>query len=198
MLFGNNGYVVGTTINTGSLQTSGLDITSSYTLDLNRFGKVNLDLVGTFLLDLSTEPLPGLGTYNCKGLYGYTCGEPSPTWRHQLRTTWMIPGKEKATLSLAWRYLDSVKLSSLSDNAFLNGQGSIINSKIPAYSYFDLATTVNFTKGLTLRAGVNNLLDKDPPAIAQGILASFGNGNTYPGVYDPLGRTIFVGATVAF
>jgi iron complex outermembrane recepter protein len=198
VLFGNNGYVVGTTINTGSLQTSGLDITSSYTLDLNRFGKVNLDLVGTFLLDLSTEPLPGLGTYNCKGLYGYTCGEPSPTWRHQLRTTWMIPGKEKATLSLAWRYLDSVTLSSLSDNAFLNGQGSIINSKIPAYSYFDLATTVNFTKGLTLRAGVNNLLDKDPPAIAQGILASFGNGNTYPGVYDPLGRTIFVGATVAF
>nr|WP_231708178.1 TonB-dependent receptor [Sphingomonas populi] len=200
VLFGNDGYVVGTTINTGSLKTSGIDITSSYTLDLNRFGKLNFDLIGTFLLDLSTEPLPGLGSYDCKGLYGYSCGQPSPKWRHQLRSTWMIPGDNQATLSLAWRYLDSVKLSTLSDNAFLNeqGPGSVINRKIGAYSYFDLSMTSNFTKNLTLRAGVNNLLDKDPPAIAQGVLSSFGNGNTYPGVYDPLGRTIFIGATVNF
>ncbi|MEG3087205.1 TonB-dependent receptor domain-containing protein [Sphingomonas sp. PB4P5] len=198
VLFGTDGYVVGTTINTGSLRTSGLDVASSYTFDLNRLGKLNFDLVGTYLLDLTTEPLPDLGTYNCKGLFGYTCGQPSPTWRHLLRTTWVVPGKDQATLSLAWRYLDKVKLSSLSDNAFLAGQGSVINRKIDAYSYFDLATTINFTDGLTLRAGVNNMLDKDPPAIAQGILASFGNGNTYPGVYDALGRTIFIGATVAF
>jgi outer membrane receptor protein involved in Fe transport len=50
----------------------------------------------------------------------------------------------------------------------------------------------------TLRAGINNLFDKDPPAIAQGLLSSFGNGNTYPGVYDPLGRMLFVGLTAKF
>ena len=53
-------------------------------------------------------------------------------------------------------------------------------------------------KDFTLRAGINNLFDKDPPAIAQGLLSSFGNGNTYPGVYDPLGRMIFVGLTAKF
>ena len=46
--------------------------------------------------------------------------------------------------------------------------------------------------------GVNNLLDKDPPIIASGILSAFGNGNTFPGVYDALGRTVFAGATVTF
>lgn len=198
VLFGNDGYVIGSTINTGSLETSGLDITSSYTLDMTRFGKLNFDLVGTYLLKLATEPLPGLGTYDCKGLFGYTCGQPSPEWRHQLRTTWQVPGPNRATLSLNWRYYGSARLSSLSDNEFLAGTPSQINRKIDAYSYFDLATTVSFTQNLTLRAGVNNLFDKDPPAIAQGILASFGNGNTYPGIYDPLGRTIFVGATVEF
>jgi outer membrane receptor protein involved in Fe transport len=51
---------------------------------------------------------------------------------------------------------------------------------------------------ITLRAGVNNVFDKDPPVIAAGLLTLFGNGNTYPGTYDPMGRTIFVGATLDF
>lgn len=199
VLFGNDGYVVGTTLNTGYLMTSGIDITSNYHFGIGKLGKIDLDLVGTYLAKLVTEPLPGLGSYDCKGLYGYTCGEPSPTWRHQLRTTWEIPGPNKPTVSLAWRYFGSVKLSSLSDQTAFDGlTPSIYNRKIKAYNYFDLSTTMTFAKKLTLRAGVNNLFDKDPPAIAQGILASFGNGNTYPGVYDPLGRTIFVGATVEF
>jgi len=55
-----------------------------------------------------------------------------------------------------------------------------------------------------LRGGINNVMDKDPPAIAAGLLSSFsngssfGNGNTYPGVYDAMGRMLFVGATVQF
>jgi len=199
VLFGNDGYVVGTTLNTGYLMTSGIDVTSSYNFGIGKLGKIDLDLVGSYLAKLVTEPLPGLGSYDCRGLYGYTCGEPSPKWRHQLRTTWEIPGPNKATLSLAWRYFGSVKLSSLSNQTAFEGlTPSQINRKIKAYNYFDLATTITLDKKLTLRAGVNNLFDKDPPAIAQGILASFGNGNTYPGVYDPLGRTIFVGATVEF
>jgi outer membrane receptor protein involved in Fe transport len=45
---------------------------------------------------------------------------------------------------------------------------------------------------------MNNAFDKDPPVIAAGLLSSFGNGNTYPGVYDPMGRTLFVGLTMDF
>jgi outer membrane receptor protein involved in Fe transport len=198
VLFGNDGYVIGTTLNTGYLQTSGLDITGSYGFRIGNAGKLNLDLVGTYLDKLVTQPLPGFGTYDCRGLYGYTCGEPSPKWRHQFRTTWLIPGPNDPTLSVAWRYFGQVKLSSLSSNEFLNGAPSVINRKINAYNYIDLTGSISFEKKLTLRAGINNLFDKDPPAIAAGILSTFGNGNTYPGVYDPLGRTIFVGATLEF
>ena len=188
------GYIVSTTYNTGYLQTSGLDFDTDYTLGIGKHGKINFNLVGTLLLHQVAEPLPGLGSYDCKGYYGYTCGEPNPTWHHVARITWLIPGD--ASLSLAWRMIDRTKLSSLSSNSFLTGVGSQINSHIPTYNYFDLAVTKTFPHGLQLRAGVNNIGDKDPPAIASGILESFGNGNTYPGVYDTLGRTIFVGATV--
>jgi len=187
------GYIVSTTYNTGYLRTSGIDFNADYTLGVGKLGKVNFNLVGTLLLDQTSEPLPGLGTYNCKGYYGYTCGEPNPTWHHVARVTWLLP--DDASLSLSWRMINRTKLSSLASGT-LNGVGSEINSHIPTYNYFDLAATINLTGGLQLRAGVNNIADKDPPAIASGILESFGNGNTYPGVYDTLGRTIFVGATV--
>ncbi|RJF85850.1 TonB-dependent receptor domain-containing protein [Sphingomonas cavernae] len=202
VIFGTDGYIVATTLNTGYLKTSGVDVNASYafdldTLGLNEGGKLNFELVGTWLDKHVVQPLPGLGTYDCAGLFGPTCGQPTPTWRHQFRTTWQMPWSN-ASLSLNWRYFGSTKLSSNTDNEYLAGTPFVINSKIGAYSYFDLAATVDVIENFTLRAGVNNIFDKDPPAIAQGLLSSFGNGNTYPGVYDPLGRMIFVGLTAKF
>lgn len=191
------GYIISTTLNTGYLETSGVDITADYTRHIGKFGKLNFNLVGSVLASQISEPLPGLGTYDCTGLYGYTCGEPNPVWRHNARVTWIAP-EEKATVSLSWRYYDGVKLSSLSSNPFLANTPSEINKDIPAYNYFDLAGTYKLNKAIELRAGVNNLFDKAPPAIATNILSAFGNGNTFPGIYDPLGRNIFVGLTAAF
>lgn len=198
-LFGSNGYVTGSTLNTGYLLTSGIDVSAAYTRRIGNLGKLDANIVGTWLQQQVEEPLPGLGSYDCKGYYGYSCGQPNPTWRHVARLTWTVPG-EKATLSLAWRHFAKTALSTSSSNAFLSQAGpiSIINATIPAYEYFDLAATVVPTKQLQFRMGINNLTDKAPPAIASGVLASFGNGNTYPGVYDPMGRTLFVGATLTF
>jgi outer membrane receptor protein involved in Fe transport len=74
----------------------------------------------------------------------------------------------------------------------------VLNASLPAYSYFDLALSAKVQKNIAFRLGVNNLLDKDPPAVAQGLLYSFGNGNTYPGVYDVAGRTFFIGLNAEF
>jgi iron complex outermembrane receptor protein len=68
---------------------------------------------------------------------------------------------------------------------------------LDAVSYFDLAATWNVTDYATLRAGVNNLTDEEPEYVPQGVTARE-NGNTYPGIYDPLGQYLFVGATIQF
>jgi outer membrane receptor protein involved in Fe transport len=45
---------------------------------------------------------------------------------------------------------------------------------------------------VTVRIGVNNVLDKNPPVIGSNNLPSTsGNGNTFPQVYDSLGRFLF-------
>jgi outer membrane receptor protein involved in Fe transport len=209
VLFGTNGYLFANNQNTGYLQTSGADVSGSYRFDVNElgfgrlagrnWGQLELSLVGTWLNSRRIEQLPGLPTYNCKGLFGPTCGEPTPSWRHNVRVTWTAPGGA-TTVSAFWRYFGSTSLSSNTSDPSLMGDPLhpvVINAAIPAYSYLDLAATWKI-HSVELRGGVNNVFDKDPPAIAAGLLASFGNGNTYPGIYDPMGRVLFVGATVAF
>jgi iron complex outermembrane receptor protein len=190
------GYVTATNLNTGQLSTSGLDIGASYSVPTG-VGRFSVDMLGTWLNDLTTQPLPGQASYDCKGLFGGTCGQPSPEWRHQARFTW-TSSDDKGAISLNWRYIGATKLSYNTTDPSLTGDTYIINSRLPVANYFDLAATAAVMKQLTLRVGVNNLLDRDPPAIAQGVLSSFGNGNTYPGIYDVAGRSFFVGLSAEF
>jgi outer membrane receptor protein involved in Fe transport len=196
VLFGEQGYVISTTQNTGSLKTSGVDVGANYAVDTG-IGGFSLSFIGTWLKELRNEPLPGLGSYDCVGLFGPTCGQPSPEWRHQARISWSDT-TDIASVSLNWRYIGGTKLTNNTDDPFLTGPAYTLNATLPAYSYFDLALTAKVDGGISFRAGVNNLLDKDPPAIAQGLLYSFGNGNTYPGTYDVAGRTFFIGMNAEF
>ena len=66
-----------------------------------------------------------------------------------------------------------------------------------ARHYFDLAAIWNYNEYTSLRVGVNNLFDKAPPLAGNAAGPSFaGNGNTFPGLYDGLGRYWFVGVSV--
>ena len=204
VLFGTNGFITATNQNTGYLQTSGMDFTSSYGFDLGNMlpgapdlGSVDVSFVGTWLNSRRVEQLPGLGSYNCVGLFGPTCGQPTPDWRHNVRMTWSSP-QRSTTVSANWRYFGSAELSQNSSNEFLQGDPVAINARIAAYSYFDLAATWKWVDSVEFRAGINNVFDRDPPMIAAGLLSAFGNGNTYPGVYDPMGRLVYFGMTVEF
>ena len=94
----------------------------------------------------------------------------------------------------------------MNPSATLNAPNySLYNSHLPAMNYFDLFLTGKVNKSIQLRAGVNNLFDKDPPLVSSGgtgvassCSAVLCNGNTYPGVYDSLGRYLFVGASLNF
>ena len=78
---------------------------------------------------------------------------------------------------------------------------------IPAYSYIDLTGTFNVYKNIRLELGVNNLFDKDPPLVVGGDCSTSSgggnagancNGNTFPGVYDAMGRYLFATITAQF
>jgi len=189
--------IVATSVNIAKETTTGVDFGFNYTHKLVDYGSLSFALNGTLLTKFETESAPGLGTYECKGLFGATCGTPLPKWRHKLRGTWATPWN--MDLSLTWRHIDEVKLDRSDANPLLSGAFSPIDASMAARDYFDVAASWDITKQLTVRGGINNLFDKDPPIVNSSVLAAvFGNGNTYPQVYDALGRRVFVNVSYKF
>ncbi len=198
------GYIVGNNQNVAVAATSGLDFQADYRLALEDvgaagMGSVSFHFFGTYLLTDQTQPLKGLPTYDCAGLFGPTCQTDNPTWRHTFRVSWNTPWNILA--SLQWRYMTGTKLDANSTQPGLGGPGlpggfDPNNAALGSRSYLDLSGAWRINQTLTLRAGVNNLLDQDPPLVSQNI-AGIGAPNTYPS-YDLLGRQIFISATAKF
>jgi outer membrane receptor protein involved in Fe transport len=195
---GTQGYVDDPIVNTGSLQTKGIDTELNYALDMGgSAGRLAFQLIGTYVDELVTQPLTGGAKFDCQGLYGLSCGVPTPDWRHKLRATWSTPWN--LDVSLSWRYIDAVKLDTTSSNPQLTGDVPATDAKIDSMNYFDLAAAYTFNKSITFRIGINNLTDKDPPSIGQdSCLDVFCNGNTFPQLYDTLGRYGFISVTADF
>ena len=115
--------------------------------------------------------------------------------------TWTTP-LDGFGLSVSWRYFGAVENDGLTATTPTSAaRRSRRTPKSAAQNYFDLAATWRVKDNYTLRLGVNNIFDNDPPLIG----GSHGrhrraryNGNTYPGVYDALGRYMFMGVTADF
>jgi outer membrane receptor protein involved in Fe transport len=195
-------YIVDTSLNLGTLKTTGVDLQASYTLNLGEH-RLGFNLVGTKLFELSNAPLPGGDSYDCTGFYGNTCGVPSPKWRHSLRTNWRTPWNG-LDIAATWRYYGESKTERLSNNPQLNGPVNVngIANGVPSFSYIDLTASMTFAEKFTFRVGANNLLDKTPPIIPSGGVtdcpAGPCNGNTWAQVYDALGRQVFASLTIDF
>jgi len=187
--------IVATNINLAAYETSGVDLTLDYNLPIGDFGSLGFNLVGTYLDKFEIENIPGLGKYDCAGLYGPGCGTPLPEWRHKFRTSWMTPWN--VDLSLTWRYIDAVTLTRASDQDLLQGSFNKVDEKLDAQNYIDLAAAWTLFEKYTVTFGINNVLDEDPPVSAQ-VGAGYGNGNTFPQVYDAFGRYVFMGLSAKF
>ena len=191
------GFVDAREQNLISLKTKGVDFEANYNTDLADWGmtdsgSLSINMIGTWLDNLTTTSTPLSAPIDCAGVYGPTCGTPSPTWRHKMRVTWTSPWD--FALSLDWRHLGSVDLE--------DGVVDPADAHISAFDYFDLSANYTLHTGIELRAGIDNIFDKSPPVLDSNVNPvsgpPFGNGNTFPGVYDSLGRTLFIGVTAKY
>jgi len=191
-------FIESVNLNIGALKTSGYDIDIGYTTEIGDWGSLVFRFNGTMLDELITQPIAGAGSvgqYDCVGLYGSDCGTPNPEWRHTARITWSTPWS--VDLSMAWRHFDEVLIDNTSKNPLIGGDYNVVDRKLAAQEYLDVAATWTLLENYTVRFGINNVTDQDPPLSAQ-VGSGAGNGNTYPQVYDALGRYVFMGLTAKF
>lgn len=214
-LFGSHdAYVSRTNVNVGYVRESGVDVGFNYArslsdLGLGNAGRVALDFQGTYLKSVTEQTAPGVPAYDCAGLYGSTCGEPRPKWRHTMRATWLVPSDWPVAglgVSLRWRYLSSVGLDkNLTGTVLAQGKPDLVDGTLDTRQYLDLTLSYQLkAQDVSLRLGVNNLTGVDPPltsTVGANAFANpqfFGDANTYPVLYDSLGRVFFLGVTANF
>jgi outer membrane receptor protein involved in Fe transport len=178
------------------LLTKGFDFQGSYSRRLGGLGTLNASFVGTLLTDEAGAGVGDVGSF--AGL------QPVPKWRHTMRLGLTLPNG--LGISTRWRHFSGVDCQPADPAAGIpnTGCGTVANpipgnERLSAADYFDLAFTARLAQRLNLRLGANNIFDTDPPlAGGQVVPAGFGNGNTFPQVYDSLGRYLFAGFTVDF
>jgi outer membrane receptor protein involved in Fe transport len=193
---GGGGYIIATNQNIAVAEVAGIDTQFSYKWRVGSFGSMTATLTGTWLQHNESQPLPSEPEYDCVGLFGATCQTVAPRWRHVARVTWDTP--YHVLLSAQWRFIGSVSLDNNTGNPLLASLPgySVFDAKLPSYSYLDLSAIWQLSKHLSIRAGVNNILDKDPPLVNEDETGT-GQPNTYP-TYDLLGRMIFFAFTAKF
>jgi len=195
-----DGYVTDTPVNVGGVTTKGFEFNGNYAHALGGLGRGTISFVATYLDKYVVDN--GLtALYDCAGYYGVTCGSPRPVWRHKLRVG--LDTKAGFNVSVQWRYFDSVDVEYKNPSSTLAGNYRDFNSHIPTQSYFDLAVSTRIQGKATLRFGVNNIFDRDPPLVTSGPTGNacasvYCNGNTYPGTYDSLGRYLYSSITLDF
>lgn len=182
---GSSGHIVALNDNLAEELVEGFDIIGSYDFDVGDLGSVQVTNITGYIMTWDQKELPTADAEDCNGVWGGSCGNPTPTFRNSMRATWDI--SPTWTLSGAWRFTGEVE------------DTSTFETDLDAIHYIDLAGVYRFRDGYSIRAGLNNVFDEAPPIAGDGAGPSTGgNGNVYPGAYDALGRYWYLGAKVEF
>lgn len=193
--------------NLGTLQTRGVDFTVGYSRDFGPIG-LNWFFNGNYTDRSRFQATPSSFNRECVNYYSVSCDPVLPQWTWNLRTTATY---EQFNMSLRWRHLNPVsyepRTSATQPAAGTVGSFGSTNPasilpayrQIPAYNYLDLSAGVRVNGNLSFNLTVDNLLDLSAPDVGNTIgSTSFNSGNTFPSLYDTVGRRFTMSARVSF
>lgn len=185
--------------NQGRALTSGVDIQLDWSGQFD-FGGIGLNVLANYNLENITQEGPNIEEVDWAGTRGCSLGLQCMGYDYQVFTTltW-FNGPWNA--SLRWRYYPTIDSGAAAQEPDTRQQG--IHS---SYSYFALAGGYQVNDNLNLRVGIENLFDKLPPYSGGEYWREEENPNDFNraptraggGVYDPIGRRLFVSARMQF
>ena len=165
------------TFNMGSLQTRGVDAQLDWQHELASDGSLGLGSVLGWVNHYQVQPVAGGPRHDYAGHVGTL-----PAWK---ATSHLRYARGPGSVGLRWRYIHGMQHAS----KVLNPASTAPD--VPAFHYFDLFGSWRMNPNLALKAGINNLLDKDPPQVGST------PGATHASTYDIYGRQFFLGLTLS-
>lgn len=182
--------VLGYFSNIGLIETNGIDVVVDWRAKLNDMGlsapgALSANLAYSHLLAYKVQVTAGDPTVDYKGTTGFDTGSGVQfSWKSVLTLAYTVG---PASVSVHWRHLPSVE-----NVAKLLNPGSSI-ADTASNDQFDLFGGWQITDKVSLRAGVQNVLDKQPPIVGASPGNSAAGTTDASGVYDVLGRRYFLG-----
>lgn len=194
-LLGNIDTVNAPLLNLQTRDGTGVDLQINYSLDLpdamaigGNGATLELMWVSTWHLDDTTVLLVGSDPIECAGFLGGTCSgnfiRATPDFRGYFNAAWITGGLNIRT------DIEMIGDFELAADAFPNNNVPVSNQ-----FYWDLSGSYDINDYFQVFAGVNNVLDEQPPLIG---FRAGGDSNTQAQLYDTVGRRYFVGTTVRF
>ncbi|TMM46809.1 TonB-dependent receptor plug domain-containing protein [Colwellia ponticola] len=166
-------------INAADYEVSGVDFTADYLFELPA-GELRLNLLGTYSLTNDYVPFVGGEVVDSQGEIGV------PDLKANLSATYTI---DDVLLSYTLRYIDGVNVENDQVETF---------GTISSYTYHNLHARYNFGDHYQLYVGIDNLFDKTPPLLGQGVPGDVTGTNTAADVYDVMGRYYYAGLKINF
>lgn len=194
--------------NLATIDTSGVDLSLDWRIPLSLIrkslpGTFSVSVNSTFLGNYDTINAPGAPVQKWYGTLGPTLTGTNPgAYRYKINTSFGYT-VGPASFTLNWRDLPQVNAAVSNNTA---GNRTLPTS---GYDVFDLNAQFLLPHGLTLRAGMSNIFDKQPPTTGSTIpfvnsagvittLAVSGTGSTNSNYYDVMGRRFYVGLKARF
>lgn len=191
-------------LNLNLLETSGVDIELGYNLPLSLFsstpGTLDFSILATHVDHLTTTDSSGLAIDRA-GVTGNNVsggGAGVPNWQVNGLVTYAT---EPVTVTMEARFIedglfDATLYAPNQPNYNPAASSSINRNHVASAVYFNLGATYKFTgtkdSDVEVFAGIQNLLDRDPP------VAPSSQGSTNMILFDPLGRAYRLGVRASF
>jgi outer membrane receptor protein involved in Fe transport len=173
-----------TSVNFAGQRTRGVDFTSGYTFDAGKYGDINVNLAGNWLIQQTqfnniANPTQPTDLDDFVGLP-----------RVRFLSTVTYSPSDKLSFSWDWDWQSSQEL--IDESAFAANSDTRLESLIrtEAFSQHDFSARWQPRDNVTIRAGVVNAFDNEPDVVL--------GAGTSADNFDFFGRRLFVGANLKF
>jgi iron complex outermembrane receptor protein len=173
--------------NLAQIKTDGIDLSVEYHGGDEHAFNYDFAYSGNYIFNYLEQTDPTSPSYQYAGHFGTDSSteEPMPKYKQVVSVNL---GYNKVSFLTRWRLIGAVHA---------DADTPILISKIPSVSYFDETVSFNVSDKFTFRIGVQNAFNKNPPIVGSTVGNNFNAGNTFPNVYDAIGRVFFAGVTAA-
>lgn len=173
-----------------SARSEGIEASFNFGVSLGDMGDLNFNGMVNYYLTAESQSSEFSRVIDCNGNYSTSC-DPLAKTRWVQRTTW---SKDAYSVSLLWRHIGKTSIEPVERDSVFEAFRSI-----DSQNYFDLFGSYTLNDTYTFSASVDNVFDEEPPVVGnEAGDTSSNSGNTFPSLYDTLGRVYRFGFTAKF